>query len=203
MEIIVVDNASSDGTSRRLQELERDDQRLRLIAADHNLGAAAARNAALRQARGRFLVLMDTSVEVVGDLFSRLRRLLENPHLGIVGRWGLVSSDLRHFSEVDRPGDVDAVEGYILAFRRQLLREIGFLDEKFRFYRHLDLDLSLAVRSHGYRLLVDHELPVVRHEHGDWLRTPPDERERLSRRNFYRFLHKWGERTDLLTTPHR
>src|SRR3972149_6903855 len=47
------------------------------------------------------------------------------------------------------PGEVDAVEGYLMAFRRDLLSEIGLLDEKYRFYRHLDLDLSFAARTKG------------------------------------------------------
>ncbi len=38
----------------------------------------------------------------------------------------------------------------------------------------------------------------VRHEHVEWSRMPQEERDRLSKRNFYRFLHKWGERRDLL-----
>ncbi|MFQ6020344.1 MAG: glycosyltransferase, partial [Dehalococcoidia bacterium] len=198
VEVIVVDNGSSDGTADWLRGLAAKDQRSRALCADHNLGAAAARNVALKQARGRIVLLLDTSVEVVGDLFPNLSDRLADPEVGIVGRWGVCSHDLRDFVEVDRPGGVDAIEGYFMAFRRQLVSQVGLLDEKFRFYRHLDLDFSLAVRSLGYRLVIDHQLPVVRHEHGDWMRTPPEERERLSKRNFYRFLHKWGERHDLL-----
>jgi hypothetical protein len=72
----------------------------------------------------------------------------------------------------------------------------GFLDEKYRFYRHLDLDFSFAVRSLGYRAVIDVDLPVIKHDHVDWSATPVQERDRLSKRNFYRFLQKWGERTD-------
>ena len=198
VEVIAVDNGSGDGTAEWMEKMSRADSRLRFIGVDHNLGTAAARNVALKRALGRIVIMLGTSVEVVGDLFSRLAQDLLDPGVGIVGRWGLFSSDLRDFAEVDRPGEVDAVEGYIMAFRRDLLREVGLLDEKFRFYRHLDLDFSLAARSRGYRLLVDHRLPVVRHAHGEWLRTSPEERERLSKRNFYRFLQKWGERQDLL-----
>jgi GT2 family glycosyltransferase len=158
---------------------------------------------ALRQARGRYVLLIDTSVEVTGDIFSRLAEQLDDPTVGVVGRWGVVTRDIRSFDEAEEAGDVDAVEGYLMAFRRELLREIGLLDEKFRFYRHLDLDFSFAVRSRGYRAVVDTGLPLARHAHVDWETTPPEERERLSKRNFYRFLHKWGERTDLLVSARR
>jgi GT2 family glycosyltransferase len=170
---------------------------------DHFLGSAAGRNVALRQARGRYVLLIDTSVEVTGDIFSPLAGQLQDPTVGVVGRWGVVTNDIRSFDEATAAGDVDAVEGYLMAFRRELLREIGLLDEKFRFYRHLDLDFSFAVRSRGYRAVVDTTLPLARHAHVDWEATPPEERERLSKRNFYRFLHKWGERTDLLVSARR
>ena len=152
----------------------------------------------LRQARGRHVLFIDTSVEIKGDVFTPLRSLLEDPTIGVAGRWGVVTEDLRSFDEAPSSGDVHAVEGYLMAFRREVLREVGFLDEKFRFYRHLDLDFSFAVRSRGYRAVVDTTLPVVRHDHVEWSATPPEERDRLSKRNFYRFLQKWGERTDLL-----
>jgi len=199
-EVIVVDNGFEGECAHRLDQVARSQPRVRVFHADHFLGSAAGRNICLRQARGRYVLLMDTSVEVTGDIFSRLRPLLDDPTVGVVGRWGVVTRDIRNFEEAQASGDVDAVEGYLLAFRREILRQIGLLDEKFRFYRHLDLDFSFAVRSRGYRALVDTELPLSRHEHVDWERTAPEERERLSKRNFYRFLHKWGDRTDLITS---
>ena len=199
-EIIVVDNGFEDECGHHLDDVAGQDDRLRVFHADHFLGTAAARNVSLRQARGRYVLFLDTSVEVTGDVFSRLRALLDDTTVGVVGRWGVVTRDIRSFEEASASGDVHAVEGYLMAFRREVLREVGFLDEKYRFYRHLDLDFSFAVRNRGYRALVDTQLPVARHEHVEWARTPQEERDRLSKRNFYRFLHKWGERTDLLAT---
>jgi GT2 family glycosyltransferase len=170
---------------------------LRFFRADHFLGTAGGRNVALKQARGQFVVMLDTSVEVTGDIFAPLRKLLADETVGVVGRWGVVTTDMREFSEAEASGGVDAVEGYLMAFRRDVLREAGLLDEKFRFYRHLDLDFSYAVRSHGYRAVIDTKLRVKRHEHVEWTATPPEERERLSKRNFYRFLRKWAGREDV------
>jgi hypothetical protein len=41
-------------------------------------------------------------------------------------------------------------------------------------------------------------LPAVRHEHRGWTAYSEEERDRLSRRNFYRFLDRWRDRPDLL-----
>jgi cysteinyl-tRNA synthetase len=202
-EILVVDNGFQEGCGTLMDDIAGQDDRVRVFHADHFLGAAAGRNVILRQAQGRYVLLLDTSVELKGDVCTAVRSLLEDPKTGIAGRWGAVSEDLRTFDEAKSSGDVDAVEGYLMAFRRELLNDIGLLDEKYRFYRHLDLDFSLAARTQGYRAVIDTDLPVARHEHVDWSQTPPEERERLSKRNFYRFLRKWGARTDLLVAQTR
>ena len=200
VEIIVVDNGFDDDCVSFVDEIASDDDRLKVFHADHFLGSAAARNVSFRQARGRVVVVVDTSVEVTGDIFTALTEALADDTVGVVGRWGVVTNDLRSFDEASASGDVDAVEGYLMAFRREMLREVGLLDEKYRFYRHLDLDFSFAIRNRGYRSVIDVDLPVKRHDHVDWISTPEEERDRLSKRNFYRFLHKWGERTDLIAS---
>ena len=80
---------------------------------------------------------------------------------------------------------------------------VGLFDEKFRFYRHIDLEYSLRFLDRGLKNLVVPEIRAntVEHEHRLWHHTPPDERERKSKRNFYRFLHRWGDRRDLLIAP--
>jgi cysteinyl-tRNA synthetase len=202
IEVIVVDNSSTDGTATWLEQAAAQDGRLRPLLCDHNLGTGAARNCALLQARGRFIVVVDTSVELAGDVLGPLAHVLEDETTGIAGAFGVNTRDLRDFEDA-APPDVDAVEGYLMAFRRARVPEVGLMDEKFRFYRHLDLDYSFAFRARGYRNRIVPGLPIVRHAHADWERTPPEERERLSKRNFYRFLKKHGHRTDLLLATER
>ena len=48
------------------------------------------------------------------------------------------------------------------------------------------------------RTVVMPELAVVRHEHRLWEALEEDERDRLSRQNFYRFQGRWGKRVDLM-----
>ena len=90
------------------------------------------------------------------------------------------------------------MEAYCLAVRREALRAVGGFDHRFRFYRNADLDLSFAVRDAGWRAVATGELPLHRHEHRGWASLPEAERDRLSQRNFYRFLEHWGDRPDLL-----
>jgi hypothetical protein len=46
-------------------------------------------------------------------------------------------------------------------------------------------------------------LPLTQHEHRGWTALPDAERDRLSKRNFYRFLDHWGAREDLLLRHRR
>ncbi|MGB2693997.1 MAG: cysteine--tRNA ligase [Dehalococcoidia bacterium] len=197
VELIVVDNGSTDGTGDWVRDLVGRDERARAVHCDHNIGTGAGRNCGMKLARGRNVLLLDTSIEVTGDVFTPLADALADDAVGIVGAFGVNTEDLRDFTDAPGP-EVDAVEGYLMALRRDRVREIGLMDEKFRFYRHLDLDYSLAYRAAGYCNRILPGLPVRRHAHTDWERTPAEERERLSKRNFYRFLKKHGHRLDLL-----
>ena len=91
---------------------------------------------------------MDTSVQPTGDVVTPLVGALDDPTVAVVGGWGLVSTDLRRFEEAPA-GDVDAIEGYLQAFRRADAIERGPLDERFRFYRNLDIWWSLVLRDAG------------------------------------------------------
>ena len=147
-------------------------------------------------------MLLDTSCEPTGDFLSPLLAAFEDPGVGIAGGWGVTSGDGRSFEEAE-PGEVDAIEGYCLAVRREALRAVGGFDRRFRFYRNADLDFSFAIRDAGWRAMRTGPLPLVRHEHRGWTSVSEAERDRLSKRNFYRFLEHWGDRADLLLRADR
>lgn len=199
VEVIAVDNGSTDGTSEWLEDAASRLPDLRVIHTDYVLGAAAARNIVLKQARGRTIVMMDTSVEILSSIFGPLVRMLDDPNVGVAGPLGLLSEDLRHFHDDERPaGDVDAMQAYCFAFRRSRLADVGLMRESFRFYRNLDIDYSFQFKDKGYRIVADPDLPIKLHEHRAWNELADPERDDLSRKNFGRFLHKWGHRQELL-----
>jgi cysteinyl-tRNA synthetase len=141
---------------------------------------------------------VDGSIEPEGDVLTPLAAALDDPGVGVAGPFGIVTDDLREFRASDGP-EVDAVEGYCMAFRRDVLVEAGGFDRGFRFYRVADIELSFRIRDRGLRAMVVH-VPIRRHEHRMWSSTPEAERDRLSRRNFYRFLDRFRDRFDLCVT---
>ncbi|MCI0632761.1 MAG: glycosyltransferase [Actinobacteria bacterium] len=170
-----------------------------VIELEPDSGWGAARNAGLKRSRGRVVLAVDGSIEPTGDVFGPLVRALEDPTIGACGPFGISTSDLHEFH--DSPGpDVDAIEGYLMAFRRDVLRDVGLFDERFRWYRTADIECSFRIKDAGLRAVVV-EAPVTRHEHRVYHSTPPDERDRLSKRNYYRFLERFRGRFDLLVEP--
>lgn len=197
LEIIVVDNGSTDGTSSWLESQAISHPNIRVFHTDHIVGEAAAKNMLIKQSLGTYLVLMDTSIEAKADFLEPLAEVLSDESVGIAGPWGLRTEDMRHFQEIN-DGKADAIQAYCFAFRRDLISDVGFMRESFRFYRNLDLEYSFCFLDKGYRALALGSLPLKRHEHRVWTTLAEEERENLSSDNFRRFLKRWGDRQDLL-----
>jgi cysteinyl-tRNA synthetase len=197
-EIVVVDNGSTDGSAQWLESMQLRQPNLRVIHCDHVLGDAAGKNIGVKQSLGANLVLLDSSTEIVGDVLDTIRRRLADPSVGVFGPYGLTSTDFRHFHEDVVEGEADAVQGYCMAFRREAVGRVGLMRECFRFYRNLDIDYCFQFKEKGYRIVADGRLPLVRHEHRQWAELDQAQRDELSRKNFGRFLKRWGNRPDLL-----
>jgi len=158
-------------------------------------GWATARNCGLRRSLGRVVLFVDGSIEATGDVIGPIDAALEDPTVGVCGPFGIVTNDLREFGPGDGP-DVDAVEGYLMAFRRDVVADLGGYDERFRWYRSADVELSFRVKDRGLRAVVV-RVPVERHEHRMWAAATDEERARWSRRNYNRFLDRFRGRMDL------
>ena len=98
IELIVVDDASEDDSLTILQRLKSGDKRLRVIARDHNVGPAGARNTALDVAQGTWVAVVDAD-----DLLHprRIERLLAAAHaLGA----NVIADDLVSFGSAPLAG---------------------------------------------------------------------------------------------------
>jgi GT2 family glycosyltransferase len=189
-EVLVLDQGSSSESARRAAGLDRGPVHVAL--ADRDLGEGAGRNALLRIARGAYLLQLDPSVEITADLFTPLADALRNRTTGATGPWGLRAVDhLKEFSEVPS-GLCDAIQGYCFATRRDDLLAIGGFDERYRFYRNLDIAMSLALRERGLATVAAGDGRATRHEHRAWERLPDDERQKRSRRNNDRLTRRFS-----------
>jgi len=172
-EVIVVDNASTDG-SREL--LARDYPEVRLVALPENRGFTGACNAGLRAARGELLILLNNDTEAdPGWLAAIADASARHPEAGLIASKIMLFDrrDVFHtagdFYRVDGlPGnrgvwqrDVGQYEseGYVFSacggaatYRRAMLEEVGLLDEDF-FYSCEDMDMAWRAQLAGWRCL--------------------------------------------------
>lgn len=182
--------------------------RIEVVRTSERLGPAAVLNVGLRRAIGPIVIVLDPGVEPTGDIVGPLVQVLEDPTVAVAGGWGLRSRDRRRFDD-SPPGDVDAIDGSLLAFRRSDAAERGPLDERFRTVRSLAIWWSLVLRDEGdgaphRRAVAIAGLPAVRHVPGpaSGSETGPvgdaADAERAAKRDFYRIVGRFGWRRDLL-----
>ncbi|MFA5163506.1 MAG: glycosyltransferase family 2 protein [Patescibacteria group bacterium] len=99
-EVFVVDNASEDGSQEMLKEFFPG---VKLIANDSNLGFAKANNIAIRQAQGRFILLLNPDMRLQTDTLEKMLDFMANKKSAVVAgarlldREGKVLPQVRNF----------------------------------------------------------------------------------------------------------
>lgn len=171
LEILVVDNASTDGSC---ELVTRDYPEVRLIALPQNRGFTGACNAGIQAAQGEIIALLNNDTEVdPGWTAALVDAFARHPEAG------LVACKMMLFDQRDRfhtAGDLFRVDGRLFnrgvwekdegqydqetyvfsacggaaAYRRTMLDEIGLLDDDF-FFSCEDMDLAWRAQLAGYR----------------------------------------------------
>lgn len=217
VEIIVVDNASSDGSD---DLVAHDYPQVRLIRSRENLGFGGANNLAASQAQGRYLAFLNPdTVVTTGWLDALITALEEQPQAGLAtsqillldqpGRVNAAGNEM-HLSGLTlcrglgdaagcwQQGDrVTAVSGAAFVMRRSLFAELNGFDADYFMYFE-DTDLSLRARLLGYDCRY---VPgsVVYHEYQ--LRFGPHKTYYEERNRYVTLLKAWRWPTLLLLLP--
>ena len=158
MELIVVDDGSTDAT---LHEMERiRDARIVLLREEHR-GPAAARNAGLRRARGRYIAFMDADdVWLDGKLAADVAYLDAHPDADLVfSSMRMVDEDgrdlprtIRGWSGVLTLRDLiveDVIGTDTIMMRREACAQTGWFDEELPSASDYDYWLRVALLRHG------------------------------------------------------
>lgn len=211
-ELIVVDNASADGTPEYLRELARANPWVRVVFNPQNRGFAAANNQGLALATGDLLVLLNNDTLAAPGWRDGLARWLETPAIGLVGP---VTNRTCNEAQIDAPyatlGDMYAfaeararefrgqctdlrmLAMFCVAFRREVLERIGPLDEHYGLGMFEDDDYAMRVRQAGYRIVCAEDL-FIHHfgqaSFGELCLT--GEYDRVFETNRRRFEAKWS-----------
>ncbi|MBI2217750.1 MAG: glycosyltransferase family 2 protein [Candidatus Rokubacteria bacterium] len=190
IELVVVDNASVDGSADFL----RDAPDATLIVNAANAGFARASNQGIRASRGRYVLVLNPDTEVErGTVAALVRFMDEHPDAGAAAP-ALINPDgslqpsggpfpslaallamhpalapILHAPpsamlkrDFGRDADVDEVSGACMMLRREALDDAGAFDERFFLYFE-DVDLCLRLKRRGWRVCYVPGARVVHH----------------------------------------
>lgn len=190
--ILLLDNGDVGGAGAAVHELaSAAPDRVTGWHVEQPAGWAAARTALLRADDAAVQVWAEPSVEATDDVITPLVAALDALDVGAAGPYGVVlAEDWLSFSDAT-PGNVDALNGYLVAFRRAALLAVGGPHPKARYYRNADLELGLALRDAGWRVVMTPPVPLTLHRHRGYHDTDPAYRDRESKRNYDRLLQRF------------
>jgi cellulose synthase/poly-beta-1,6-N-acetylglucosamine synthase-like glycosyltransferase len=168
LEIVIVDNASSDDTSKLLDRLRG----ANIIRNSENLNFLLAVNQAARAAHGKYLLMLNNDAQVLpGTLRSALRTIGSSPDIGAVGgRLILLDGTLQEAGSIiwrdgsclgygrgDDPfaptymfrRDVDYCSGAFVLTPRDIWNQMGGFDERYKpaYYEETDYCMRLWERG--------------------------------------------------------
>jgi polysaccharide pyruvyl transferase CsaB len=171
-EIIIVDNASADGTPSYLKYLAAHNKNISIILNPQNNGFAKANNQGIALSTGDYIVLLNNDTVVPAGWLSRLVRHLQSEEIGMVGP---VTNFVGNEAKIEVPystcgemedfakqytwehdgqvADIHMLAMFCVAFRRSIYQEVGPLDQQFGIGMFEDDDYAQRVKAKGYRIV--------------------------------------------------
>lgn len=197
--ITVVDNGSNDGTL----SFFRTQKDINIIRNNKNLGFSKAMNIGIKKTRNDLILCLDDDVEVTYNWLEGLLKYIRNRNTGIVGckivypdgrihaaeyrikprmvvGWGE-----RDIGQKEYVREVDGLIGPCWLMKREVVKRIGFFDERFYPCQHEDLDFCIRARLAGFKIIYNGKVKVIHH---NLYRDAG-----LADKNWQKFLIKWRD----------
>ncbi len=212
-ELIIVDNASTDGTPDYLQAFAKNFSQVKLILNERNMGFAAGNNVGIKASSGDYIVLLNNDTIVSRGWLSRiLYHFRSDEKCGVVGavtnsigNEAMVQvgyTTLVGFAEeatsrlfehaFEKVVSEGSLAMFAFAFSRQVLDNIGYISEAYGLGMFEDDDYCMAIRKAGYNLYIANDV-LIHHflsvSFGDW--KDNDAKKELFERNREIFENTW------------
>ncbi len=201
VELLVVDNASTDGSANMVAS---EFPQVRLIRSETNLGFCAGNNLAIAQACGQFVALLNNDATAEAHWLSAMLTEMAHPQVGMVAskimvanRPGVIDkighgiywdgqnrgigSGETDTGQYDRNRDILWPDGCAALYRKSMLDEIGGFDEDFFAYAD-DAELGLRARTAGWLARLA-PAAIVHHQRGATMGKLNPRRIQLIERN--------------------
>lgn len=217
LEIIVVDNASSDGSPDFLSGWVKGAPNRKLILNDDNRGFAAANNQGLAVASGDYLVLLNNDTHVTpGWIRTLMRHLQRDPDIGLIGpvtnnigneaKIDIAYDDMQQMLEksasytsrhVGRTFHLRTAAFFCVMMSRTVYQQVGALDEVFGRGFFEDDDYCRRVEQLSKEIACAEDVFIHHHLSASFNKLKSRDRQALFDKNLLLYEAKWGK-----WTPH-
>lgn len=210
-EVILVDNASTDGTPAYLKAFAAEKSNVKLILNQENAGFPRGNNQGLAIAEGQYLVLLNNDTVVTHAWLSGLIHHLQDPTVGMVGpvtnssgnetRIAVDYQDLddmpafaREYTQAHRGQsfEISMLPFHCVALRREIFDKIGPLDERFNLGMFEDDDYAIRLHEQGLRLVCAEDVFIHHWGSASFSSLGQTAYRRLFEENRQKFEQKWG-----------
>ena len=168
LEIIFVDNGSTDGSVEFVRGMFRDYAKFNVIQNTANAGWSPANNQGMRVAQSEIVVCISNDMEVEANWLKEIVNVLKaDANIGLVQCNSLSMWDRRtpdsgmnyldkfgyaySYAPLEETLEVFFAEGMAFAVKQEVIKKIGLLDEYF-FMEYDDMDYSWRARLAGYKV---------------------------------------------------
>lgn len=172
-EILVVDNASTDGTPAMVKKDFKD---VKLIQNTQNLGFTKGNNIGAKHAQGEYLLFLNSDTKLDGEISTAVELLSQDNTIGVIGGVfknsdGSMQKSFGNFYSLTHvfllllgmerlksprlasPLETDWVSGGFMLIRRALFEKFGGFDEHIFMYME-DMELCYRAKKAGYKVVI-------------------------------------------------
>lgn len=221
LEIIIVDNASTDETKIQLARLSNPN--IKVLFSPENLGFAGGNKAGCNLATGEYIILLNNDTIVTQNWVEKLiKPLRENEHIGMAGPvsnsvgndqmldfcisnplFGASDLWLQDFNQFNRGKFryTDLLGFYCVAIKREIYEKVGDLDTNYGIGMFEDDDYCESVKSLGYKLVIVEDVFVYHHGSVSFKKLQSEHYKNIWEKNKLYFEQKWNKSWEMPKPP--
>jgi GT2 family glycosyltransferase/glycosyltransferase involved in cell wall biosynthesis len=212
-ELIIVDNASTDGSREYLTAFAKNRPNVRLQLNDDNTGFAKGNNQGMALAKGDYLVVLNNDTIVTpGWLKAMVRHLEKDPSIGLIGpvsnNVGNEAKILITYNALDQiplaatnytrqhmgmSFEISMLAFFCVMIPRHVYEKVGGLDEQYGLGYFEDDDYCRRVQQIGLRMVCAEDAFVHHYLSASFNKLKHEQRQELFARNKAIFEKKWGK----------
>lgn len=212
-ELIIVDNASSDGTVKYLEQLNKEKHNhVKIILNKENLGFAAGNNVGILHSSGKYVVLLNNDTVVTrGWLTNLVKHMEKDEKCGMVGavtnsigNEAMIAVKYRNLQELEKFAylytllhrneitcNVDRLALFCTIIRKSLIEKVGMLDEIYKVGMFEDDDYALLVKSSGHHFYVAEDVFIHHVNNASFKKLHPEAYKKIFNENKRIYEEKW------------